>query len=294
MFGPGEVANAFDLDGLDDHVRIPHAADLNPTGSFSIDAWIFPRKDSLLHIVAKWGDAGAWTNQRAYSFHTIPGAGLLFAISDDANQNNGTFHVFQVSGVLTLNAWNHVAAVYDQPTGTRILYVSGAEVARRTDPPIVVTTSVADLGIGAQLNAPGSFLLTFSGLIDEAELHSRALSPTEVAAIFNAGSAGKCKDEDGDGFRPPEDCDESSAAINPNAIELPGNFVDENCDGNLGSCDPCRAWRSHGEYVRCVSGEVESLMSVGTITQEEGDALVGSSARSDVGKKGFLAPECSQ
>lgn len=55
------------------------------------------------------------------------------------------------------------------------------------------------------------------------------------------------------------------------AVLSPG----ENCDGNLGSCDPCREWRNHGEYIRCVSGEAESLVSTGALTREEGDVLVG-------------------
>ena len=33
----------------------------------------------------------------------------------------------------------------------------------------------------------------FNGLIDEVELFNRALSPEEIKAIFEAGSAGKCK-----------------------------------------------------------------------------------------------------
>ena len=36
----------------------------------------------------------------------------------------------------------------------------------------------------------------FDGLIDEVELFDRVLSGSEIAAIFNAGSAGKCKGED--------------------------------------------------------------------------------------------------
>ena len=46
-----------------------------------------------------------------------------------------------------------------------------------------------DLLIGAAL--PG--LSPFAGLIDEPAVYNRALSAEEIAAIYNAGSAGKCQ-----------------------------------------------------------------------------------------------------
>ena len=33
----------------------------------------------------------------------------------------------------------------------------------------------------------------FNGQLDEIEIHNRALSPSEIQAIFNAGPAGKAK-----------------------------------------------------------------------------------------------------
>ena len=105
-------------------------------------------------------------------------------------------------------------------------------------------------------------------------------------------------DQDGDGFSPPEDCNEGDPDINPDAVELPGNFVDENCDGNLGDCDPCGnpatglPWKNHGQYVRCVAHAVEDLVVGGNLSEEEGDALVTSAAMSDIGKKDFVPPEC--
>lgn len=92
-------------------------------------------------------------------------------------------------------------------------------------------------------------------------------------------------DLDEDGYLSCEECNDENPDINPDAIELPGNYIDENCDGDLGACDPNNDWKNHGQYVRCVAHDTEYLVEQGLITQEEGDQLVSSAAKSDVGKK---------
>jgi hypothetical protein len=170
---------------------MPTSASLNPTGSFSIEGWIFPAWDSTSTAVSpifyKWSGEGGW--QRTYAFLAI-GTHLRFGISDPGHELDGAFHSFDgPDNSLIPNVWNHVAAVYDQSTGTRRIYANGVEVAARTDAPITVTASSTDVTIGAFLQNPSTVGDLFHGSIDEIAFYNRALSASELLSIYQAGSA---------------------------------------------------------------------------------------------------------
>ena len=115
---------------------------------------------------------------------------------------------------------------------------------------------------------------------------------TRLDDLYVSGTPLSPPDEDGDGHSPPLDCNDSDPNIHPRAIEIPGNFLDENCDGSLGTCNPCNSWKNHGAFVRCVSNDVEQLVSIGLLTQDAGDALVSSAAQSEIGKFGYTPAQC--
>jgi len=234
-FTPGTSGQAFAFDGLDDFVEIANTPSLNPTGSFSIDAWIFPRSAiDYRNVVAKWGDTGDYgSGQRSYVLNLRSNQRIEFAISDLAHQGDASFHQFDSPpNAVALNQWSHVAAVYDQSSGTRRIYVNGSEAAARTDPPIVIMQGIANVGIGAKLASSTTPGHLFDGDVDEVHFWNRALSPAEVTELYNAGATGSSPDTDGDGVH--DFCDNCPALSNPGQDDADG-------DGRGDPCDPCPA-----------------------------------------------------
>jgi hypothetical protein len=144
--------------------------------------------------MGKWSDTGDYLETRSYVIDLTLTRAFQFGIADATHQYDQPYHIFNsADGLIPLNQWTHVAAVYDQVTGTRILYVNGDRVASRTDPPIRVLRASTKFCIGARMLDSTRATDFFTGRVDEASVYDRALSAGEISAIYNAGSAGKQK-----------------------------------------------------------------------------------------------------
>lgn len=111
---------------------------------------------------------------------------------------------------------------YDSLTGTNKLYKNGYEVASRYRPNgIHISESPVLIGAFKNLYATNPQWY-FPGLIDEVGIFNRALSEGEIQAIYQAGSAGKCKIVN----QPP--------VVICQDIEVP---VDGSCEANITAAD---------------------------------------------------------
>jgi hypothetical protein len=87
--------------------------------------------------------------------------------------------------------FQHVALTYDKASGMATVYYNGAmnvQVSLGSFTP----NTMYDLCLGRRPASGASPVYCFAGLFDEPSLYNRALSSNEIAAIYNAGSGGKC------------------------------------------------------------------------------------------------------
>jgi len=101
---------------------------------------------------------------------------------------------------------------YSATSNKLSIYVNGALDAAATVSGTMITTT-EPVYIGGD-PYPGCAQYYFPGLIDEPTIYNRALSGTEISAIYSAGCGGKCRtDADSDGLT---DLQEAFLGSNPN------------------------------------------------------------------------------
>jgi hypothetical protein len=194
--GPGLVDQAFILDGDADFVYVPHDDALNVgTGDFTVDLWVFFNDTTGEQILVEKWIQGEKEPSQGWTLTKRDDNVLLLAMGDISGEGMGV-----LSDVLPIptGTWTHFAATRQ---GTQVtLFMNGAPIAQGESSLNLDSTSSLKFGHrGNPDDTPGSvdeggyFL---NGRIDEVELFvGQALTNDQIRAIFNARSAGKCKEQ---------------------------------------------------------------------------------------------------
>jgi hypothetical protein len=188
-YGTGMVGEAFSFNGSDAFVQVPNSR-----------VWGFGTEDLTIDL---WANFSAVRNSGS-----IGRLDNVF-IGDDNGPNQQNKWVFALSaGVLTFHingpqigpqflaqtpfsptpgTW-HLLAV-TKASGTYTIWIDGVPSTSTSQTnTTAIPRPTAPLTIGE-----AESLGYFDGFIDETEIFTRALSAGEIQALFNAGSAGKCK-----------------------------------------------------------------------------------------------------
>jgi hypothetical protein len=193
------VDQALSLDGLDDFVTVGNPANLHlSTSDFTVDAWVnfdslvFPPGSSSgpcfgpgcdMSIINKMDTGGP--NGDGWRLAKESDNRFWFCLGSPANGCDAPTSTTVVSTTIASpGVWYHVAGVKSSQAIS--IYVNGFLEASKPLPSFVDTDS-ADVLIGHYIAS------LMYGRLDEVEIFNRALSSSEIQAIYNAGSAGKCK-----------------------------------------------------------------------------------------------------
>jgi Leucine-rich repeat (LRR) protein/uncharacterized protein YpmS len=191
---PGMVNTAFSFDGTNSFVQIPDSPLLHPT-NLTIEAWVlFTGLDSQAS-----GNSPAGDQYIVFKQNTRSGDFEGFDLSKTRRNGSDVFRFLVTSATditapifsattISTGVWYHVAGV--RGTNFTQLYVNG-QLERQTNVTFAQDYGTLPLFFGTSGQSFWDHKL--KGTLDEVSLYNRALSSNEIASIFAAGAAGKCK-----------------------------------------------------------------------------------------------------
>jgi subtilisin family serine protease len=171
---PGPLGNALHFDGVDDYVDVG-------TNTFGLDSgmsllfWMRidgPGSESFQGLIAR--------NAFVRPFRIeLNGNVIRTAI----RTNSGTNYL-NSNTTIEENRWYHFGMTYEN--GSRIVYIDGVSDSSNAPTGPLATLAGIPTHLGARTGDAGSGML--NGALDDVRIYNRALSPSEVQAVFG-GSA---------------------------------------------------------------------------------------------------------
>ena len=179
------VDGAIKFDGFTTGITIAGDDSREPSGEFTVSAWIAPQ-------------AYPWTWCSVIGRDRDDGTGFLLGIDAKGHVglhlfSRGRRHILATeSTVPYMTAWSHIAATLDA-NGTARVYVNGeAEVESTCDPmPDLAAGEPIRIGRNSAGRAPAALvrewldvptIFSFDGLIDQVRINGAALAPADISA----------------------------------------------------------------------------------------------------------------
>jgi archaeosine-15-forming tRNA-guanine transglycosylase len=154
------------FDGTNDYVRVPDAAELDFTDTFTLEAWVKRSSTGGVRAIVDKGE-------QSYSFRLSNSGFLLLRRNAVGTVTTSTQAITDTTG------WHHVAAVKSGTTAK--LYLDGQDVTGPVSDQTMADTT-APLSIGA---SDGGIAYHLPGALDEVAVYDSALSAARVQAHYD-------------------------------------------------------------------------------------------------------------
>ena len=160
----GKFGNGGSFTSSSKQVNVSNSTSLNITGPITLSAWVYVTACSGQYNILFWKNLQ----------YTVAASNCALTWADSSNWNYANFGSY---GSLGINAWHHIVATKDANNIVTI-YLDGQIVVSKSFGG-TITGTTNSLGIADSGNGP------LTGNMDEARVYNRALSPSEVAQLYN-------------------------------------------------------------------------------------------------------------
>ena len=200
---PGVKGNALYMDGFSNY--IVNKDFKAPSSAITMSAWVAPR---VFENIVNYGDG---TDAKGHPRMTaiinkgdvemcegfLLGYGRLglwgvqLALHSEETGEDFVVGFYDPMNALPLYEWSHVAVAFDGKTGYIGLFYNGEKAYEALIPELVATSILSTeepLRIGSYVNPQIEFGIRrqmISGLLDEVQIYSSALTPKEIDGIYN-------------------------------------------------------------------------------------------------------------
>ena len=182
---PGAFKGAYSFDGVDDAITVPYTSSLNTPNEVTLAAWVRTGSGDREDIISRFQSTASYNG---YALVLNPqydcgGPGIVgLWVGDDSNR-----YLCSVQPVNDGN-WHLVVGTYSALTAR--VYIDGEVNAIGTRFNGLAETA-QNMKIGQESISSGR---TFNGSIDEVMVFNRALSESEVRALYDATQSGLQRD----------------------------------------------------------------------------------------------------
>jgi len=175
----GKIGSA--LNFTDSYVNIPSSTSLNTiTGAITLSSWIKASANTANSTIIERWLYGTGVNQRSFILYVGSNGTISFGLSNDGTSANAKW--LTTTATITRDVWTYVTATFDGTTMK--IYLNGALSTSVAAGFSTIFVPTGNVHIGKWQTTATTWTLPFIGAIDEAKVYNKALSLSEIQALY--------------------------------------------------------------------------------------------------------------